>query len=146
MNHNKAKIFILPTIMILWICEYLVKLINNRTICSSKFANFLNTMFQMKIDKSEYKYSLSLEIHILAICLLQLVYSLIKRFKSAKMHRKTFRNNIAIDVEKGSSHTNVINANITTICAHVETENRFEKEPKPEDFFLSGKGDYLLIR
>ncbi len=143
MNHTKAEVLILPAVIILWICEYLVKIINNRTICSAKVANFLNTMFQMKIDKSDYEHSLSLEVHIIAICLLQLVYSLIKRFQSAKMHRKTFRNNIAIDVEKGNSNTDVNNANITTICTHVEKENknRFEKEePKTGDFLLSGKG------
>ena len=149
MNHNKAEKLTLLAVMLLWICEYLVKLIINRTVCSAKFANFLNTMFEIKIDKSKFKFSLSLEIHIITICLLQLIYSLIKRLQTREMQRKTFNNNFACtDVENGYNGTNEKNSDIKTLSSEVENKNgnRFEKESKTEDFFMPGKGEsYLKI-
>ena len=118
-------------------------------MCSAKFANFLNTMFEIKIDKSKFKFSLSLEIHIITICLLQLIYSVIKRLQTNKMQRKTFYNNFAYtDVENGYNRTNVKSSDIKTLSSEVENKNgnRFEKESKTEDFFMPGKGEsYLKI-
>ena len=146
MNHNKAEKLTLLAVMLLWISEYLVKIIINRTVCSAKFANFLNTMFEIKIDKSKFKFSLSLEIHIITICLLQLIYSVIKRLQTNKMQRKTFYNNFAYtDVENGYNRTNVKSSDIKTLSAHLEKKNgnRFEKVSKTVDFLLPGTGDYL---
>ena len=143
MNHNKAGKLTLLTVILLWIFEYLVKLINNKTICSEKLANFLNTMFEIKIDKSNFTFSLSLEMHIVTICLLQLIYSVIKRLHTNEIHRKSFKNNLGYDVERGNNRNTETNINNIFVNIGKENKSRFEKEAKIEDF-LSGKGDYLI--
>ena len=117
----------------------IVKLINNKTICSEKFANFLNTMFEIKIDKSNFTFSLSLEMHIVTICLLQLIYSVIKRLHTNEIHRKSFKNNLGYDVERGNNRNTETNINNIFVNIGKENKSRFEKEAKIEDF-LSGKG------